>query len=194
MGAAAATRLYEELVAHTLQTALEARQANVIGDVIVHGTPDIGADAFQRWQRDFGVALAAQSAGDLGTRMQKALEAALARGTPALLIGTDAPALDVTNLAEAARALDTHDAVFGPAEDGGYVLVGLRRALDVFDGIAWSGPEVMAQTRERLRALGATWFELPTSWDVDRPEDVQRWHTLRARRGYLSTPSVQDQL
>ena len=60
-------------------------------------------------------------------------------------------------------------------EDGGYVLIGLTRCdARLFEGIAWGGSSVVAETRARLRALGWTWRELDTLWDVDRPEDYER--------------------
>jgi glycosyltransferase A (GT-A) superfamily protein (DUF2064 family) len=72
------------------------------------------------------------------------------------------------------------DAVLAPAEDGGYALIALRRVSPrLFADIDWGGPRVMAQTRERLAALGWRWRELPTLWDVDRPEDVARLRRLR---------------
>ena len=65
--------------------------------------------------------------------------------------------------------------MFAPAEDGGYVLVGLARPVaPLFEGIVWGGSTVMAQTRERLAASRLAWKELATLWDVDRPEDVAR--------------------
>ena len=67
------------------------------------------------------------------------------------------------------------DAVFVPCEDGGYAMVGLKRAdAKLFDGIAWGGDQVMAETRRRLEGLGWRWRELEMLWDVDRPEDYQR--------------------
>ena len=75
--------------------------------------------------------------------------------------------------------MEQHDAVLIPAEDGGYVLIGLRRYLPtVFEGITWSTPQVLAQTRERLRAAGASWTELAPLWDVDEPADWQRLQKL----------------
>jgi hypothetical protein len=67
------------------------------------------------------------------------------------------------------------DAVVGPAEDGGYVLLGLRR-MDkrLFEDMAWGTDRVLDQTRERLAVLGWRWQELETLWDVDRPEDLER--------------------
>jgi glycosyltransferase A (GT-A) superfamily protein (DUF2064 family) len=65
--------------------------------------------------------------------------------------------------------------VFVPCEDGGYALIGLQRIeARLFDGIAWGGENVMADTRARLTGLGWRWRELETLWDVDRPEDYAR--------------------
>ena len=116
-----------------------------------------------------------QGEGDLGARMQRALNRWLAREGRALLIGTDAPALDAAVLRAAALALDEHDAVFVPAFDGGYVLVGLRRSgAPIFSDMVWSTPTVMAQTRERLAGAGWRHLELAAMADIDEPADL-RW-------------------
>jgi glycosyltransferase A (GT-A) superfamily protein (DUF2064 family) len=95
---------------------------------------------------------------------------------PWLVVGTDCPALTPAHLQQAADALQTHDAVLVPAEDGGYVLLGLRRPLaGVFERIDWSTQRVLAQTLERLHEAGASCMELPALWDVDEPADWQRW-------------------
>ena len=114
--------------------------------------------------------------------MYRAFKRALRRHTYVVLIGSDCPALRPADLRAAARALrEGADAVFAPAEDGGYPLIGLSRvSRRLFDGIRWGGPRVMAQTRRRLEALRWRWQELRTLWDVDRPEDV-----LRLRRSRL---------
>ena len=95
---------------------------------------------------------------------------------PRVIIGTASPALTAADLQRAARSLDRHhDAVLIPAEDGGYVLIGLKRCdARLFGDIAWGGKDVMAATRERLAVLGWRWYELPSSWDVDRPTGYQR--------------------
>jgi glycosyltransferase A (GT-A) superfamily protein (DUF2064 family) len=65
--------------------------------------------------------------------------------------------------------------VIGPAEDGGYVLIGLERSdPELFRDIPWGEPEVLAETRGRIAALRWRCFELPALWDVDRPEDLER--------------------
>jgi uncharacterized protein len=94
-----------------------------------------------------------------------------------LLIGTDAPALDAAVLQQAAAALLTHDAVFVPALDGGYALVGLARLgaapPRLFEGIAWSTAAVMAQTRQRLAELALHTALLPPLPDIDEPADLR---------------------
>jgi len=171
LGAAGAARLHALLVERAIATALAAG----LGPVELCAAPDAAHPFFRRCAERFGIALAAQVGGDLGARMHAAL-ARVATAGGALLIGSDCPALTPAYLRAAAAALASGgDAVFGPAEDGGYVLVGLRRvAPAVFDGIRWGAPSVMAETRERLRALRWRWHELAVLWDVDRPEDLAR--------------------
>ena len=80
------------------------------------------------------------------------------------------------------RALASHDMVIAPAEDGGYVLVGLSCPdPGIFSGVAWGGPAVMSETRRRLEGSGIRWKELETLWDIDRPDDYARL----AREGLL---------
>ena len=109
-----------------------------------------------------------------------------AHGGPLLLIGTDCPALHTGHLHEAANLLHSgHDAVFIPAEDGGYVLVGLRRPQPyLFERIDWGSESVMAHTRERLTRLGLRWAEPATLWDVDRPADLARLAMLEGFGDY----------
>jgi glycosyltransferase A (GT-A) superfamily protein (DUF2064 family) len=108
--------------------------------------------------------------------MHRAFERALAGVSAAILVGADCPALTPQHLREASAALAAgHDAVLAPAEDGGYVLIGLRRVhSSLFEGIRWGGPDVLEDTRARFGALGWDWRELDTLWDIDRPEDLER--------------------
>jgi rSAM/selenodomain-associated transferase 1 len=132
-----------------------------------------------------GWVVAAQRGVDLGARMHEALAAALAEGDLPVLIGTDCPVLGAGDLEAAFAALegvdptgaaDATDAVFAPAEDGGYALVGIGRPLPaLFEGIDWGTPGVMAATRVRLAACGARARELRTVWDVDVEADLHRW-------------------
>ena len=77
---------------------------------------------------------------------------------------------------KALAALEGNDVVLGPAEDGGYVLIGLRRPIrELFDDLAWGTETVLAETRRRIRALGLRSHELPPLWDLDRPSDLVRY-------------------
>ncbi len=169
LGSAGAAALAARMLAHTVAQALAAR----IGPVEVCAAPDASHPAFARLAARGQVTLADQGDGDLGQRMQRAFGRTLAAHGRALLIGTDAPALDAAVLRAAARALAAHDAVFVPTFDGGYVLIGLRHAgAPCFAGLPWSTPDVMRRTRERLRAAGLRWAELPPLADIDEPADL----------------------
>jgi len=130
---------------------------DVTRDATGHPHPSIADDEFFAACRErYKVTLHRQPEGDLGARMLNAFEAALTRSRHALLMGSDCPSLTTTDLREAAGALgDGHDAVFCPAEDGGYVLLGLSQAMPaLFDAMSWGTATVMEETRQRLRNLG----------------------------------------
>ncbi len=166
LGAAGAAALAERLLEHAVAQAVAA----ALGPVVLWTTPDAGHPAFARLQARHGLMLAVQAGDDLGARMARVFEAAHG---PLLLMGTDLPALDAATLRAAAAALHTHDAVFVPALDGGYGLVGLNRpAPTLFHDMAWSHDRVMAQTRERLAAAGLRHAELPALPDIDEPADL----------------------
>jgi len=169
LGAAGAAALAERMLHHALAQA----KAADIGPVELCAAPHATHPALQAAAARHGVALTVQGTGDLGLRMHRALARSLMRHERALLIGTDAPSLDAAVLREAANALHSQDAVFVPALDGGYALVGLRRADPRwFCGMSWSHARVMEDTRERLRAAGVRWAELAPVADVDEPTDL----------------------
>ena len=153
-----AARLHARLTSHALRTA----RAAACGPVELHDT-------------------ARQRGADLGERMHRALSRALQRHRAAIVIGADCPALRPADVARAARLLAGGcDAVLAPAEDGGYVLIGMRRiSPHLFSGIEWGGPGVYAATVRKLDALGYRWRALRLLWDVDRPQDLERIRGLR---------------
>ena len=170
LGAQDAAELHAALVRRALATARDAG----VGPVSLWCMPETGHPFFAACAAEFGVSLHQQRGGHLGERMARAFHHLLASG-PALLVGSDCPSLRADDLRAAANSLVTHDAVVQPAEDGGYVLVGLSRMLPgIFEGIRWGESAVMRDTRDRLRAAGASWHELPVRWDVDRPGDYRR--------------------
>lgn len=170
LGAAGAAELHARMTRRALDTACAAFP----GAVELCCAPDAAHPSF----RDIGaVRLEEQGPGDLGERMHRALARAVG---PALLIGSDCPALTPGYLHAAAAALESGaEAVIGPAEDGGYVLIGARRSVPaLFTGIEWGSAGVLDAQRERLRALGWRWAELARLWDVDRPADLERLRGL----------------
>lgn len=175
LGARGAARLQRRLTRGAVRIALEAR----IGPVTLWCTPHGQHRFFRALHKTTGVNRLVQSSGDLGDRMHTAFRLHCASG-PLLLIGTDCPVLRPAHLRQAARALiDGDDAVFYPAEDGGYVLVGLRRPqAALFDGMTWSTAEVMSETRARARSLGLRVRVFETLWDVDMPTDLARLEAL----------------
>lgn len=130
-----------------------------------------------RYARDhLDVTLHLQSVGDLGQRMEDAFSSALQTHDFALLIGSDCPSLSTELVEHSLRALDQgQDAVIAPAQDGGYVLLGLRQVHEsLFTGIPWGERDVAALTRSRMEALGWRYLELPKQWDVDVPADLSQ--------------------
>jgi rSAM/selenodomain-associated transferase 1 len=173
LGATGAARLQRRLILNALHNAMRIES----GRITLWCAPDTQHHFFRALHAHCGVNVCSQLGTDLGARMAHAFAV---HGSPMLLIGTDCPALQTAHLAMAADLLrDGHDAVFIPAEDGGYVLVGLRQAQPrLFENIDWGSGQVMAQTRDRLAGLDLRWAEPLTLWDVDRPADLARLATL----------------
>jgi hypothetical protein len=171
LGPRGAARLQRDFKRHAPQTTVAAG----LGPVTLWCAPEADHRFFRALRRTTNVDCRLQADGAVGDRMHVAFLAHCALG-PLLLIGTDFPALRPHELREAALALcDGHDAVFGPAEDGGYVLVRLRSPQPtLFSAMAWNTSSVMSETRARARGLGSRIMELQTLWDLDVPADLQR--------------------
>lgn len=174
LGSDGAARLQAWLLRHTVEKALAAD----IGPVSLWCDGDPRHPDFAICHAFDRVAVRLQAAGDLGVRMLAALqESPSSAGT--LVIGTDCPAMTARHLHLAAQSLHDHDAVVIPAEDGGYVLIGMKTPDPrLFQGIPWGSDQVMAQTRRRLAELGWHWAEPASLWDVDRPADFERLAAL----------------
>ena len=171
LGAEGAARLAQRM----LQATVASAQAAALGPLQLCLTPSPADPVWDDFAWPAGVELRGQGEGDLGQRMARAVEQGVQQGLPVLLIGTDCPQLTSTLLCQAAAALLSHDSVLFPASDGGYVLLGLRRANPrVFADIAWSTASVAASTRARLAELGWSLFEGPELDDIDCPEDLPK--------------------
>ena len=180
LGAEGAAVLHRRLT----EVALHAACAAAPGSVELWCAPDASHPALAAMAEAHAVTLHVQTGVDLGERMANAIADALTRSERALLIGSDIVAMTAAILGDAlVRLQDGADVVVVPAEDGGYVLIGLRRAApELFRDMVWSSPNVMADTRQRARVANLRLFELPALWDVDNPSDLQR---LRRERPEL---------
>ena len=179
LGTEGAATLQARLTERAVATACGAG----IGPVTLWGAPDEYHATFQAIRAHHGIALARQPEGDLGARILAALMAANA---PALVIGTDCPALTAGELRTAADVLrGGTDVVIFPTADGGYALIGaLRPEPALFSDMRWSTAGVMEETRRRLKRLGLSWREPAELWDVDEPADLERLRKL----GPLTSP------
>jgi rSAM/selenodomain-associated transferase 1 len=148
--------------------------------------PPSAAPAVAEWLGVAAGALRPQSAGDIGLRMERAFDAFFQAGARRVaLIGTDVPALAFEDVREALESLDDHDVVVGPATDGGYYLIALKRpAPELFRGIGWSGPDVLARTLDRAAERALSVRVLRTIGDVDTIEDLAaEWERIRPLLG-----------
>ncbi len=164
LGAAGAADLHRRLTERTVATVHAAGLACEIRCT--------GADpqAFRDWLGP-DVSVIDQGEGDLGQRLARA-----AADLPVLLLGADTPGLEPDHLRAAAAALAIAAAVIGPAEDGGYWLLGLASpAPQIFENIAWGSETVFADTVSRLTPPPT---QLARLADLDRPEDLPRWPGL----------------
>jgi len=141
-------------------------------------SPDLAVD-WPGWPLD--LPRIAQGPGDLGQRMQRILHG-LPPG-PTVIIGSDAPCLTATHVAEAFGALGSHDAVIGPAPDGGYWLIGLKRSPRVvrpFDGVRWSSTHTLEDTLSNLSGVDVARLD-----ELDDVDEVSEFKRLGAHAGMI---------
>jgi uncharacterized protein len=178
LGASGAARLHEDMTRHTLRTAAELVRDYPVRVEVHFAGGDEGS-----MRRVFGgdFPYRRQVAGDLGHKMRTALKGALRTGSSrAMVIGTDCPDLTAARLRQAFEALETRELVLGPAQDGGYYLIGCRRVWpELFADIPWGTEHVLALTLAAARGAGLTPHVLEPLPDVDRPEDLHVWEAAR---------------
>lgn len=181
LGAEGAAALHRKMADHTvLQVqALQLQHPLCIEVRFAGGDRDL----MQRW---LGTDLmyAMQGEGDLGDRMARSFQSAFNSGVQrALIIGTDCPDLNVPLLEQAFCKLQQHDLVLGPASDGGYYLIGLRRWIpQLFVNIEWSTSSVLERTLAIAEELNLSVALLPVLSDVDYPADLEIWERITVNR------------
>jgi len=182
LGAAGASDLHRELTAHALASAsvLGARSG-----ICVEVRFDGASEPAMRSCFGEGVSYRQQGEGDLGARMARAVGDALDEGAPrVVVIGSDCPGIHSELLGRAFDLLaeDPGRVVVGPALDGGYYLVGMsRRRPELFRGIDWGTEHVFRQTEAAARDAGYPLRTLEPLADIDRPDDLDTWYSIRGR-------------
>jgi len=162
-----------ELAAELQVQIIEKIQAASLAHLTVYAFPHCDPNLLVECRQQQGI--------DLGERMYNAATDALQIFEKILLIGSDCPVMQVRYLEQAIVGLQQHDAVIGPAEDGGYVLLGLKKASRaLFEEIDWGSEQVLQQTYCKLTDLQWSWTELETLWDLDRPQDYECYQRLNS--------------
>jgi rSAM/selenodomain-associated transferase 1 len=176
IGAEAALTAHEELVCLALSQM--ACVPGLICELWIAGATD--HPAVVQWSQRWQLPIVAQQGHDLGARMSHAIQTALDESDRAIVVGTDCPGITSGYVQQAAAALDRHDLVIGPAEDGGYGLIGLRKpAPGLFENMRWGTDSVLRDTLDRAVRIGLSYELLTTVWDVDNAVD---WARFRASR------------
>lgn len=178
LGAAGAAALYREMAEAAIAQARHLAAERSVSIAIQFTGSDVLP--MQQWLGQ-DLLYQAQATGDLGDRLLQAFQTAFHQGmTATVAIGTDCPELDAWLMAKAFQELQHHDLVLGPATDGGYYLIGLRRSVpELFRGIAWSTDEVLSQTVAIAESCNLSIAYLPTLADVDRPADLAIWQRVK---------------
>jgi len=176
LGAKGAAEVQRNFVRRSVHTALAA----AVGPLTVWCDPDASDPLFIELAQNYPLTLRSQPPGDLGIRMKVCAAATLKNAKTVIIIGADCPVMTPAYLQQAAAAMNAGtDAVIGPAEDGGYVLLATKRAnKKLFTDISWGNHRVLDETKNRIRALNWHSHQLDTLWDVDRPEDWERWQRI----------------
>lgn len=177
IGQEKASRIYRAFVQALLRRLSDLGERRILAVTPADRIGDFVKIAGDRWTVE------PQSGGDLGDRMRQYFDSAFKRGVrDVLLLGSDSPDVPREFITQAFELLERFPVVLGPSEDGGYYLIAARNQTPpVFDDVPWSTSAVWAETVERLKQAGIPYGELPTWYDVDETESLER--LLEALRG-----------
>ena len=176
IGAARAAQIQARLTGHTLAAARDARQGH--GLELVLAVEGLGSLAASRWGKALGAdRTVLQGRGALGLRMQRQFQRAAREGaSKVVLIGSDLPELEASDLTAAFTSLGHCQGVLGPAQDGGYWLIGLRRPEpELLAGITWGSAQVLEQTLAAMARRGLEPELLTRRGDLDWARDLLPW-------------------
>ena len=173
IGDEAALRIHQEMVNETVAMASQSALAKLE----LYVSENLQHPLFQSIAKQQGIQVYLQQGSNLGERMFSALNESLGNASYCILIGTDCPVMSADYIEQAFDALEQgQDVVIGPAEDGGYVLIGASRVEACwFNNIDWGSQRVLEQSRQALISSAANFQQLQPLWDIDQLSDLQRW-------------------
>lgn len=194
LGAEGAANLHRKMTEHTLSQVAASDSNEIVVEIRFDGGDK---ELMKRWLGS-RYRYSTQGGGDLGYRMLRAFEDAFKTGAAnAVIIGTDIPDITGGDIQRAFDALQKKNMVLGPAEDGGYYLIGLQKASllngiqRIFDGMEWGRRDVFHKTLTAAKEIGLEVSILDQRKDVDRPEDISVWNRSRVlRRGNVSSDRI----
>ncbi|MEZ5058470.1 MAG: TIGR04282 family arsenosugar biosynthesis glycosyltransferase [Saprospiraceae bacterium] len=176
IGKEKALEVYKELLNHTRKVVKEVdARRMVFYSSFINKEDQWTSDLFEKHL---------QTGLDLGDRMKNGFEEGFKKAAPLIIIGSDCAQLSPEIIEKAFEKLKDYDFVIGPAEDGGYYLLGMNSFQPfVFEQINWSTEKVAEQTRQRILSLGMTVAEVDTLSDVDELEDLEKVEWLKSAIG-----------
>jgi len=177
LSAVDAAEIHKELSLRTIRLATQ----NCLCAVQLWCAPSTEHPFFVSLAAIYPILLRQQQGVELGEKMQNAFCSAFNQYSRALLVGCDCPSLTAHDLDYALTALESPaSCVLAPAEDGGYVLIGLNQLHpELFSGMPWGTEHVFELTRARVDQLHLGYFELSQQWDLDRSSDLIRYLSSR---------------
>ena len=178
LGAGGAAELQRQMTEHILNT---ARKYKSFRDLTIEIYFAGGNEQLMSEWLGKELKYVPQVSGDLGHKMRSAFDRSFKLGNQrVIVIGIDCPDINQAILENAFNSLQEQDLVIGPAEDGGYYLIGLNQSIpQLFHNINWGTEKVLKQTKYIAQKLNLSIYDLPTLSDVDRPQDIAIWQKYR---------------
>lgn len=179
LGVVKSAELHQKLVLHTLDNVMRKSQ----WDTQLWCSEDIDHAFFKECTKQHDIQRCLQKGKNLGDRMNHAMKESLLAYEAVSLIGTDCPVINDSIIDASFTQLKNADMVFNPAEDGGYVLLSAKNIkAGIFEDVVWGGHQVMEKTISNAEELQCRLSLLPTLWDVDVPEDLNKLLLIEAFR------------
>lgn len=170
LSAASCAALAEEMLFHSVENITSYWP----GALVLCVTPSCDDPNFREISKRYNCDVILQIDADLGGRMMHVLEQGISVSGAAVVMGCDVPQISERILVSASAYLRAGENVIGPAEDGGFYLLGLQSSCpELFEGISWGGNKVLDEVLLRARLLGISLKKLPVLRDIDRWEDLK---------------------